>query len=332
MNKTSIVYPPCINKRSLPTGFDALPNELKSLIQPSERCDQVEYATLSNGYVSPYGIVFKNGLLVKQSLYKMYPSWKNALTFYKKIFLGRVRKLSQPCLAAVNPFCTNYGHFLFESLPRIFATRELHRNLTLLIPEESPRHVIAYAEMFPFRDIVRVNQHELIHSPEVIIPNSYEFGKHHYDLMLDLKKYLIQAAGPVNILPKRVLLSRDKAAYRKSPQEKDLFNELKSSGFERIFAEDLTINEQIQVFSNTIYLLGIHSTGLNNCFFMPPQSDVLNIILKGHNDISVYNVSQISKQHFSFLLTQRMHNHPLINFDDPVLSIPDIVKHVEQTL
>jgi hypothetical protein len=325
------IYPACTNERKLPLNFDTLPPELRGAIKEKDQCAAVTCETIKNAYVSPYGVVFKNGRLIHESVYKMYPSWKNVLTFYKKILLGRVKTVSGPCLAAMNPFSSNYGHFLFESLPRIFAAKEFHNSLTLLIPEESPRHILSFAELFSFKDIVRVKQHELIHATEVMVPNSYQFGEHHYGLMRDLKTYLVESTRQnATIEGLRVLLSRDKAAYRKSARESELAQAMGHLGFERVFAEDLLIKEQIRVFANTVFLLGIHSTGLNNCLFMPDNSFLTNIILRGHNDNSVYNTSQVSKINFEFIVTERLHNHSLVNFDDPDLRVRDIANHVEK--
>ena len=127
-------------------------------------------------------------------------------------------------------------------------------------------------------------------------------------------------------------MSREKAAYRKSPKEAELFQELKSFNFEKIFAEDLSVKEQIQTFAECNYLIGIHSTGLNNCFYMPYGSAVDDIISEGHNDITIYNLSQVSSQRYSFIVSKRLHEHPLFNFDGPDLDIPKIMDHIGKTL
>ncbi|WP_186500871.1 DUF563 domain-containing protein [Synechococcus sp. A15-60] len=62
-------------------------------------------------------------------------------------------------------------------------------------------------------------------------------------------------------------LSRDDAEYRKVLNEEELQRLLKQLNFETIKASNLTIFEQISLFSNARIVVGAHSAGLINCLY-----------------------------------------------------------------
>lgn len=68
---------------------------------------------------------------------------------------------------------------------------------------------------------------------------------------------------------RRVFLSRDINKYNRClNNESDIRQLLKSYGFEIIYAEHLSIREQIQLFSETKYLIALHGAGLVQQLFM----------------------------------------------------------------
>jgi Glycosyltransferase 61 len=332
-NGKKVVFEACQNEKIMPHQFDQLPPSFKVLFNEREECPAVYFKTISNCLISPYGVVFKNGFLIKDSLYKMHSSWINALTFYKKLMLGRVRQINGRCLVAVNPFYSNYGHWLFESMPRIFATRHTHRDLTMLVPAGSPHFVRQYLELFQFKDIYYVKEDELIFAKEVVLPNSFHFGLYHHELMREMKKFLLESVRIQNNTTfKRYLLSRDKAAYRKSKKEVILADQIKELGFQRLFAEDFTVKEQIEIFAQTNFLVGIHSTGHTNSLFMPTESTVVDFIVDEHHDISPYAISQINKHRFLYILCKRSFADARKNFDDPILDLNLIDRNIRELL
>ncbi len=70
----------------------------------------------------------------------MFTGNKNALTFFKKIAMGKFRRVSGDCLVAHNAYYDNYYHWTLEALPRIYSMREYTKGLTLLIHENEAVH------------------------------------------------------------------------------------------------------------------------------------------------------------------------------------------------
>ena len=82
--------------------------------------------TLKNAYVSPYGIVFKNGKVINQSIYKSDNSkiWTNFLSFLNKIVKNKVRVIEGDCLVISHSWYQNYYHWLIEITPRLFLMKD----------------------------------------------------------------------------------------------------------------------------------------------------------------------------------------------------------------
>jgi capsular polysaccharide biosynthesis protein len=83
----------------------------------------------------------------------------------------------------------------------------------------------------------------------------------------------VTAAPPSRL----VYISRGKAERRKITNEKDLLLVLKKFQFEIVYCEDLSLQEQRNLFSQTKVLVSNHGAGLTNMIFMPAATSVLEL-------------------------------------------------------
>lgn len=81
---------------------------------------------------------------------------------------------------------------------------------------------------------------------------------------------------------RKVFLNRDKKRYgRYLANEQETLDMLSRHGFEEVFAENLTIEQQAQLFQETEYLVALHGAGMIQQFFMNYQrGHVLEIMPK----------------------------------------------------
>ena len=71
--------------------------------------------------------------------------------------------------------------------------------------------------------------------------------------------------------------TREKANYRKVVNEDALCAVLRNHGFEVLYGEELSLSEQIDIFSSAATLLGVHGAGLMNAIFMHSGSKVIEL-------------------------------------------------------
>lgn len=87
-------------------------------------------------------------------------------------------------------------------------------------------------------------------------------------------------AMPAKQAWRKVFLNRDRKRYgRYLDNEAEVVAMLKRHGFEEVFAENLTIEEQATLFQETTYLVALHGAGLIQQFFMNyKQAHIIEIM------------------------------------------------------
>lgn len=76
---------------------------------------------------------------------------------------------------------------------------------------------------------------------------------------------------------RRIYISRRPGAWRSAVNEAEVRECLEKEGFETLAAENLSLREQIQLFSETKIIVGLHGAGLINALFAP-QAAVIELI------------------------------------------------------
>jgi capsular polysaccharide biosynthesis protein len=262
--------------------------QLKEYIEPTYLCE------MRNALVSPYGMVLRNGRVVAESVYSMFTGNRNALTFYKKIALGKVRRVAGDCLVVHNAYYDNYYHWTLEALPRLYSVREYAKDLTLLIHEKTRPFIEDYLAYFPFKDIVRVKDDEVILARKLWLPTHTARGlSHHERLVREMAAYLKARVpyDPAEHGPEKVFISRQSAAYRQAVNEPEVYSLFREHGFERIRLEDLKLTEQINLFRNVKMLSGIHGAGFSNLIYADGAEHLIDIIHERHAQNAFYTLA-----------------------------------------
>lgn len=83
---------------------------------------------------------------------------------------------------------------------------------------------------------------------------------------------------------RKVFLNRDKTRYgRYLDNEAEVVQMLKNHGFEEVFAESITVEQQAQLFQETNYLVALHGAGLIQQFFMNyEQGHIIEIMPRNY--------------------------------------------------
>ncbi|RBI65887.1 hypothetical protein DQ400_16670 [Vreelandella sulfidaeris] len=76
---------------------------------------------------------------------------------------------------------------------------------------------------------------------------------------------------------RRIFISRAKAARRKLINEEEVWSLLEPHGFQRVFMEDLTFQEQVKLMQETSVLIAPHGAGMTNMMFCPQGAKIVEI-------------------------------------------------------
>jgi hypothetical protein len=177
----------------------------------------------------------------------------------------------------------NYYHWLFDTLPRLKILSESpYKNLVTayLVPNMKESYKIETLEFF------NIGQEQIIDSvkyPNIkadhIIAATHPNSLHREAIPKWICQFLrssflteLHQSGH-----RHIFISRKKASKRRIINEDLLFKELEKLNFERIFLEDFSFREKIEIFSTSKVIVSPHGASLANLVFAPSNAKVLEI-------------------------------------------------------
>lgn len=237
---------------------------------------------VKNARVSSDSIVYRNGFLINETLYsnknKSYYQlrhlFKNILTS-NKISLDHKKKY----LLVTDTESVGHFHWFTEVVPKLLCIKSRASEFTLLLPDKPYIKQIAIDSLkllkLDFDDLILMKEKEFYKIKNLYyVSGISRTGQMHDELMKQMRGEFVSGKAGGD---RRIYVSRENAKFRKILNEKELFAVLKNYGFETIHGENLSLADQIKIFSDSETLLGIHGAGLTNCIFMNRGSNVVEL-------------------------------------------------------
>ncbi|MCH8506880.1 MAG: glycosyltransferase family 61 protein [Ectothiorhodospiraceae bacterium] len=131
---------------------------------------------------------------------------------------------------------------------------------------------------------------------------------------------------------KRLYISRNKASSRRLLNEDAVFDVLQKKGFEKVFLEDYSLIEQIELLATANCIIAPHGAGLTTLIFCPKNAKVLEIYSPNYVSVSYWNISSQVGLDYYYLFGAGERPKP---FEDPHLRLEDIhvnIPELEATL
>lgn len=267
-----------------------------------------------NILVTPEGVVFRNGNLVQESLYNeahrdffdgAYRIYYSCRGWFRQTIPG-------PFLVAFDEWSMGYFHWMTEFIPRLFMSRALVAECTVVLPAISngissrstahrslikipavvPRADYMTGSLAPFR-LTRVYQH----TARVPLKTSHLYlsshlapsGNYNDEVMRLIRDFYLDAYVQHRGKPNRlVYVTRQQAARRFIQNEGAIIEVLRSHGFEILALESLTFADQVQLLAETRVLVGQHGAALTNLLFMQEGTSVIELKTAGDSQNLCY--------------------------------------------
>lgn len=294
--KKTVLYPELTITRKLPPNFEEMHPLKDTFIHLTETFPPICRIEIDNAYLSPFGVVYKNGKVVEESVYSMFKANSFYLSFFKKRLLNRVVKVDSDCLIAHNSYFQNYYHWLLEAVPRLYIMRDEAPRLSLILNADSPGFIRQYAELFGFKEIIYVKENFLVKARKVVFPSYTSRGLAMYEPVLrDMAKWIIEKFAitiPVKAT-KNIFITRKNARYRRLLNEAQVIDYLAANGFEIVTLEDLTVKEQIELFVQAKNVIGTQGAGMSNMIYAVHGKLLVTIIHEEHPDDAYYNLTNM---------------------------------------
>ena len=125
---------------------------------------------------------------------------------------------------------------------------------------------------------------------------------------------------------RRILISRQRSSRRRCLNEDQLLAVLTPYGFERHCLEDLSVIEQLRLFSESELLVGAHGAGFSNLVACPPQARIVELLPRPGNFCHYYAMADVLGLRHWHLLATRCD----LENDDFTISPADLLELLQQ--
>ena len=205
---------------------------------------------------------------------------------YKQIILqeSKIKKISQSIDEINGTFFLfgseeNYWHFLIDFIPRLICLKYIPlKNIKVIIPDNLPdkylNFIINVCSLININNVVfyKLNQENLIYNFEKL----YFVSKPSIEFTSSFLKRIFKNKI-INKRNKNLYVKRGKTPRRKVLNESEVINVLKEYHYDVIDCYELTIEEQIDIFSQSRNIIMPSGAAMANLIFVPDNINVVEI-------------------------------------------------------
>lgn len=207
------------------------------------------------------------------------------------------------------PTITNYYHWLVEDLPVFLSSYQKKKEAQILMGAQNFPPINAFMTKYLSDDLIKcqvpVQVERLILTAKnagMGNPISSSNVVHPHDLKI-IKEWFSEyiVSGSVkNDNKVMIYLSRSKAKKRKMEGEELLEDELKKLGF-IIFHGNISLFEQIELFSSACVIMGAQGASMTNLVWVPKKTKVIEIHQPNNYAPYFYNMGMMLDLDYNFL-------------------------------
>lgn len=182
----------------------------------------------------------------------------------------------------------NLWHWLFDFLPTVvvaesfgFKGKYIVRDDILLFNKLATLFLIGV----PSERVVVQNANSNFHVEKLLMVDRIPLNDERLLILLNIiRKKILKELKRSDKTDRRIYISREKLNDTSAPSttngryiynEAEVWELLESYGFEKLYMEDLKIDEQIRIASESNFLIGGHGSGIAHSLFMPEKSHII---------------------------------------------------------
>jgi hypothetical protein len=288
--------------------------------------------TIPRGKVySKNGIIFVKDCLIKELLWRWSFLRTDSFDLHKlpppTYLKGKVAVIAQEGQS-------NYYHWMVEVLPKLAMLENNNIQYDYIYVSNDLPYMSQTLNLLGISDdkIINITPDTCIEAEELIVPSAPSLSCYTPKWIIQtLRDKLIPQAELITCLKtpsKKVFISRQKASYRRIINEDEIFSMFEPWGFIRYNLEDLTVLEQVYLFSQAEQIVAPHGAGLVNLIFANPQALVIELFQE-HEDDSFWYLSQVmGLNHHCIKTTEFMPGGGYTNTTIPLPLITDLINRL----
>ncbi|MEJ8756746.1 glycosyltransferase family 61 protein [Pontibacter sp. H259] len=222
------------------------------------------------------GALVQDGKVIVESVFDVSRLAKSTAYKTPALMLPKYKKGLYTSVLHLPWAASNNYHWFFDCLPRLyFLLQEVEKPITIIMRADLPAYqyetlqfiLQGYANV----KVVYIGKREKWRVEQFILPSFLSNSQSGYlpNVVLDwLREQIWQGYTVKPTTPKRrIYISRSKAKTRRVLNEQELLPLLSKYNFDIIRAEELTYQEQVQLFYPSEAVIGPHGAGLTNILF-----------------------------------------------------------------
>jgi capsular polysaccharide biosynthesis protein len=283
------------------SGFDARQGFYR---KPVEVFDEVFLAEIPDGRVlGPSGAILTHDLqLFTESIW----TWDNWLVDDRTqtaLHLPEPTRMDSPIYVAVSNQSAGFPHWLTETLPRLYGLSLLPPHVLPTIIFPSPLKTwqqdsidLLGLDRYPILDLGE----GYITSPKLFFPSYVGRPGTPHPLACQWIRETMLKRVEIPGRRSRIYISRCKANRRRIVNEDEILPILEEFGFETVIAENLSLAEQVSLFSTAEAVVTVHGAGLTNLLFVPRGCKVLEIMERTHMSDYFYNLASAAELDYHY--------------------------------
>lgn len=205
------------------------------------------------------------------------------------------------------PGDSNFGHWLVEIVPRIIDFQSsLGGDIRFLVPATPVQMADLRKRSMQLmgvdeKRIVPVSAApKIIERLHFITANSIHSHTHDAESLKKMVKAIGSRKCPTRP-GRRIFAGRDDALRRRLLNENDILRIAERNGFETVYPERLTLDEQIDVFSHSSMIAGVSGAALTNIVWACPKTPVLSMLPNVGHEFFFWDIANIFDLSFSFI-------------------------------
>ena len=174
----------------------------------------------------------------------------------------------------ISPHIYSYYHLLTDLLSHLIEAPRF----PVLVPEFMPVAFLDFLKDAGFE--VLVLGAEIFHIEKLIIPDM-KVPDWNVDKIKKIQSF-VENLYPLlpshkSKLPKKIYVSRKLAIKRHLANEEDFLGLLNEHKFHKVYLEQMSIREQVELFLSASHVIAAHGAGLTNVIFAPADVKILEI-------------------------------------------------------
>lgn len=213
---------------------------------------------------------------------------------------------------------TNYFHWLIEYLPKFLAVdlSNIDQSVPVIVDAELlPQQIESLKVFSKGRQIFFYDHKTLLHVKKLYVPSTHTFHPDRLDipfwkgsgLSIEHINFLrtgVASAFRISYEPRvnrnKIYLARKGARSLKNSDE--IINVMQKEGFEIVYPESLTFQEQVQLFNSSALIVGPAGAAFSNIIFCRPGTKILSFVAKHNKEYCMQsNLAQCAGADYSFI-------------------------------